>query len=208
MHGHVMEQSGTSKMNFLFPPRPEKAIAPSLLGLYERRGYIAQLKKNGTCQVIIIGKTGCVNFKTRHNEDNKAWQPPLDIIRYFANFPDSVFVGELLHNKHPSVKNTIVLFDILRFRGEDQIGVTLAQRLYVFDNYVPPLMNKVQITKTYRHEGEEYTHFKKLYDTITDPIDEGLVLKDPLAPLKSCLRDGMNKGWQVKVRKGTKNYGY
>lgn len=45
---------------YLYPPRPDKAVpadggrlTPDL-GTYERKGYVAQVKKNGTCNVIAV----------------------------------------------------------------------------------------------------------------------------------------------------------
>lgn len=48
------------KYLYLYPPRPEKAIPPDGFGsvpdlsTYERMGYSAQIKKNGTCNVIAV----------------------------------------------------------------------------------------------------------------------------------------------------------
>lgn len=186
---------------FLWPPRPERAIEPALIPYYASKGWIAQLKKNGTCTVISVDVHGNVDFKTRHNEAHKAWAPPIEIVNYFSHFPDSVFVGELLHNKHASVKNTLYLFDLLRYNGVDFIGETLEYRLGILDMVVP-LMPNIQMVKNYSGD------LTKLYDSISDPIDEGIVLKDPKAKLKSCLREGANSGWQVKCRKSTKNFGF
>ena len=32
-------------MQFWYPPRPEKAILPSMIRFYEQRGFVAQIKK-------------------------------------------------------------------------------------------------------------------------------------------------------------------
>ena len=62
-------------MKFWYPPRPEKAIAPSLIKFYEGRGWIAQIKKNGTCSTANVDDHGNVTFFTRHGEAHKAWIP-------------------------------------------------------------------------------------------------------------------------------------
>lgn len=186
---------------FLFPPRPEKAIAPSLIKFYEGRGYIAQLKKNGTCTVISVDNRGTVSYYTRTGEAHKAWSAPDHITKTFAGFKSSVFVGELLHNKHPSVKNTIVLFDVVKFLGRDLVGQTLLERLAVLGRVVP-LNQGIQIATCYRKD------FLGLYESLRDPIDEGIVLKNPKAKLLDCRREGLNGSWQVKCRKQHKNYSF
>lgn len=186
---------------FLYPPRPEQAIAPGLIKLFEGRGYIGQIKKNGTCQVITIAKDGKVTFWTRRRELNKAWKPLLEMIEYFKKYRDSVFVGELLHNKHPDFKNQIILFDVLRIHGEDLVGHTLTNRLDILAD-VPPMMKRIQIATIFEKRLTE------LYYSLTHPIDEGIVLKDPKAKLETCIKEGMNSDWQVKCRRETKTYGY
>ena len=187
-------------MSFLWPPRPEKAIPPDMIPFYERNGYLAQIKKNGTCSVISTDDNGNVEFWNRHKELHKAWMAPDYIIEYFKKFPNSTFVAELLHNKSPSVKNTIYIFDVLIYMGTDLVGETLKDRLTIIDTM--PANKGIILVQNY------YSGFRKLYDSLSDEIDEGLVFKDPNARLKFCFKDGMNSNWQVKCRKITKNYGF
>lgn len=184
---------------FLYPPRPERAISPTLIKHFEKQGWIGQLKKNGTCQVISIDDEGHVDFKTRHNEDNKAWTPTDEAVRYFQKFPNSVFVAELLHNKHESVKNTLYIFDVLCYNGKSLVGTTLPERFEILNRVVPMSKNLV-IAKNFNKD------LTGLYQSLSDPIDEGIVLKDPTARLRDPLRKTANSGWQVKCRKGTKNF--
>lgn len=188
-------------MTFYYPPRPERAIASSLISWFEDRGYIAQIKKNGTCSVISIDSNGTPTWKTRHNEAHKAWTPTEELNNYFSGFKDSIFVGELLHSKGPSVKDTIYLFDVLRYLGKDLVGKTFVERQNILKSVVP-LSEKIILAKTHSK------CLRGLYDSLSDPLDEGLVLKNPNAVLKDCLRNGLNAGWQVKCRKSTKNYSF
>ncbi len=187
-------------MNRIFPPRPEQAIAPGLIGFYENRGYIAQIKKNGTCSLAVVDSKGHVEFWTRHWERHKAWVPTADIIRYFSAFPDSVFVFELLHSKTKDVKNTAYVFDVLRYKGKDLAGTPLVDRLARLKN--PDEVPNVEIAQTFT-KG-----LRKLYEGLVAPEDEGIVLKDPEAVLKPVFRDGLNSPWQVKCRRSTKNYSF
>lgn len=188
-------------MDFYFPPRPEEAIMPIMIPFYERKGYVAQIKKNGTCTVTMIDRNKMVTHRTRHNEPHKAWTPTEDVNSFFAHFADSVFVSELLHSKGGGVRNTMYIFDVLRFQGQDLTGKTLQERLELIDGIVPFTSN-VMIADTYG------ANLKWLYQDLSDPLDEGIVLKNPNAPLAPCYRAASNTDWQVKCRRPKKMYGF
>ncbi|RYF04688.1 MAG: hypothetical protein EOO77_29310, partial [Oxalobacteraceae bacterium] len=61
------------KFSYLYPPRPEKAVPRALLGYYEKRGWVAQAKKNGTCNVIAVSPEGKLHCMSRHNDQHKLW---------------------------------------------------------------------------------------------------------------------------------------
>jgi hypothetical protein len=184
---------------FEFPPRPHNAISPDLIDFYEGRGWIAQLKKNGTCSTARVSSDGSVEFWTRHGDKHKAWQPHGDVIQYFSNFPDSYFAFELLHSKGPTVKDTAYVFDVTRYCGRDMYDCQLAERLDTLRRVVP-LTSRVILAETYA------VGLRALYASLDDPLDEGLVLKNPASKLRPGIRDGLNSTWQVKCRKPTKNY--
>jgi hypothetical protein len=188
-------------MNFLYPPRPEKAILPQMIPVFENRGWIAQLKKNGTCSLAFVDAEGNVTFKTRHDEDHKAWTPTSEAINFFLRYPNSVFIFELLHSKGGDVRNHVYIFDVIKFNGQDLVGWTLENRLRLLQE-IKPRSTQIEIAGVYRK------NLKALYDGLTNVLDEGIVLKDPKAKLLPCFRNGLNAGWQVKCRKATKNYGF
>lgn len=41
-----------TEYEYLWPPRPERKVPPTTHAFYQKRGYWAQVKKNGTCTVI------------------------------------------------------------------------------------------------------------------------------------------------------------
>lgn len=185
----------------LYPPRPEHAIAPSLIHFYEKKGWVAQVKKNGTLTVVFIDPQGAVTFKTRHGVDHKAWKATKDIIAYFSHFPDSIFICELLHSKDKSIKNTMYIFDLVRHNGKDLVGQTFEQRQELLRSVVPIAKNII-LAKNYDRD------LLGLFRSLQDPVDEGLVLKDPKSILRPCYGKSNNAAWQVKCRVGHKNYGF
>jgi hypothetical protein len=118
-----------TEYEYLWPPRPEKKVPPTTFGFYQKRGYWAQVKKNGTCTVIFArGKE--VIFKTRHNDDHKAWSPQPEHVKFFQSDSDTwnVYVAELLHSKTPHIKNHLYIFDIIVRDGEQLTGMSFADR--------------------------------------------------------------------------------
>lgn len=196
---------------FLWPPRPETKIAKPMLGFYQRRGFLAQKKKNGTC-TLIFAKGDQVIFKTRHNEDHKLWAPLEEHRRFFAGEKNwNVFVAELLHSKvSGGPKHELYIHDQIVRDGVQLVGETFSNRqaalLAKFSGGKPEddlyrLTPKITLAKNFA------ANFTQMFDTLKKE-DEGLVLKDPNAPLRSCIKPNSNAGWQVKCRIGHKNYSF
>lgn len=196
---------------YLWPPRPERAIPPTAFRFYETRGYWAQTKKNGTCTVIFArGKE--VIFKTRHDDDHRAWTPKPEHIKFFQSDSTewNVYVAELIHSKTPHIKDQLYIFDMIVEDGEQLTGVTFEERqkrlyakypggVYETDQYRihPNITLAINFKSDYQH----------LWKSLKSE-DEGLVLKDPNAKLIACLKPTSNAGWQVKSRRPTKNYSF
>jgi len=191
-------------MNFVYPPRPEKAIARDLIKFYERREWIAQIKKNGTCSVVAIDADRKVEYWNRQGEAHKAWTPHPEVSGFFSSFPDSYFVFELLHSKGGDVRDTAYVFDVLRLTGDDLVGTTFGARQDALSK-IGAWTDKVSMAKCHTQD------LTGLYDSLEhvgSVLDEGIVLKNPEATLEFCGREGTNSGWQVKCRRPTKNFGF
>lgn len=190
----------------IYPPRPEKAVSPDFIQFYENRGWVSQVKKNGTCSVAVVSPDGEVEYWTRHGEKHRAWQPDEKhpVSRVFECFPDTTFVFELLHSKGGHVRDTAYVFDVVRWLGQDLVGFYLSDRLQLLEELkkVPSITGQVVVAET-RRQGH-----RALFDSLTDVLDEGIVLKDPASILRPCYRDGLNASWQVKCRCPTKNYAF
>lgn len=201
---------------FLWPPRPENAAPPQLMGFYERRGWIAEIKKNGTCTVVFT-RGDEVIFKTRHNDDHKAWSPLPSHVALFAGREQwNVYVGELLHNKGPHVKNHLYLFDILVSDGQELIGATLTERQTILRERFPS--PKADIIGSRAGLGarmitDDVSQATPIDNTTRTwsqlgPLDEGFVFKNPNSRLAACIMPTANGTWQTKVRRPHQNYSF
>lgn len=208
-----------NKFAYLFPPRPENPVMPSMISFYENRKWVAQFKMNGTCNIIAVAPDKSLICKSRHGDDHKAWTLT-DITREcFSQLPGNswyVFVAELLHSKGPSIKDTNFVHDVLVDNGEYLVGERYQDRYERLLKIFNVADCKVEDERSYRVHSNLMiskiftSDFKGLYERIAkrqSPLEEGIVLKDPNARLKMCSRISSNTE-QVKVRIGTKNYTY
>lgn len=208
---------------YLFPPRPSVAILPQQMASFQERGWVVQKKKNGTCAVIGLGPNGETEVWNRHQELVKRWSMPRELrtILHAAGGPGwRVIVGELLHNKvsreNGGVKDTLYLFDVLVWRGEYLLGMEYRDRLNLLyaDVNLPPVRGVTpgshleihpNLWLTVNLEGSAAKRFEEIQP---GGIDEGLVLKNPLAKLEECSIGSANSRYSVKCRYGTKNYSH
>jgi len=208
--------------SYLWPPRPDNKIAQGMLNFYEKQGFWAQAKRNGTCTVI-FAKGKQVIFKTRHNDGHKKWSPTPEHVQFFRGHSDwNVYVAELLHSKTPHIKNQLFIFDKIVADGKQLVGTTLAERQELLTNEWEPILDEplqtrvhdnVSIAKNFK--GDFVTLFnqmaaeKKVKDELGENYEnEGLVLKNPKAVLSPCFKQDSNNKWQVKCRLPHKNYSF
>jgi hypothetical protein len=196
--------------SYLWAPRPETKIAKPQLAFYENQGWWAQKKKNGTCTLIFARRNEII-FKTRHNDDHKLWTPEGDHNAFFAGRAKwNVYVAELLHSKvKGGPKNELYIFDQIVKDGVQLVGSTFAERMeMLFDEFSGAdegdqvrIAPRITLAKCI-NEG-----FLETFDSLK-PEDEGLVIKNPSAPLSACFKADSNSKWQVKCRIGHKNYSF
>lgn len=211
---------------YLFPPRPKKAIPKSLLTFYERKGWVAQVKLNGTCNMISVSPENAITAKSRHPEENNGnhslWAPSAKTAAAFKTLPRKnggwyVFVAELMHSKvKDGPRDTNYIHDIVVADGDYLVGWTFEQRQELLASLFPEI-DASQSTIAY-HVIDQNTWLARnhvavdlvdLYTrVIPDPAYEGLVMKRPDAKLGICSRESANQDWQVKCRRPHKNYGF
>lgn len=196
---------------YLWPPRPETKIPPALIGFYEKRGWWGQVKKNGTCTVIFSHGDDVV-FKTRHDDDHKAWAPQPEHAIFFKGREQwNVYVAELLHSKTANVKNHLYLFDILVSDGEDLSGTSFADRQAILLGRYPGNggagLGATRVTKQVSRATCYTRDFERVWSELAAE-DEGIVFKDPASKLAPCVTQTANAMWQVKCRRPHSNYSF
>lgn len=206
---------------YLWPPRPDNAIPQEMLPFYEKKGWWAQYKKNGTCSIIGISPDKEFHCMNRHNSNHKTWSLTSyhkeQLTRLFPEKKWIVLVAEILHLKTPSIKDTIYIFDVIVWDGFLLFDSLFSERCAILDERLIPKATHID-DKTHfvcdSHNQIWYAKrfesgFVELFHGITEPkIDEGLVLKNPNGKLRSCMDAKENASWQVKCRKTHKNYAF
>ena len=203
---------------FLYPPRPDTAIVTAMLNYFEKQGWVAQYKKNGTCTIVAIAPNKNVIAMNRHGDFHKAWQMTehlkQELAKLFREKKWFVLVAEIMHSKGATIKDTIYVHDMLVWKSEMLLDSTFAERQKILDDrlitnveaqshYVLDKDGKLWYAKRFDKD------FKKMFKAIKDPkIHEGLVLKDPEGKLRSCLTPTDNSYWMVKCRHKTKGYSF
>jgi ATP-dependent DNA ligase len=205
-----------TQFEYLFPPRPDNAIVSSMLGYFEKRGWLAQYKKNGTNTIIAIAPNKEFIAMNRHADFHKAWQLTdhikNELAKIFKEKKWFVLCAEIMHSKGPTIKDTIYVHDMLVWKSEFLLESTFLERQVMLDerlvtnveaqsHYVCDSEGKIWYAKRFDKD------FKTLFSSIKNPkIDEGLVLKDPDGKLRSCRTASDNSYWQVKCRHKAKGY--
>jgi len=203
---------------YIFPPRPATKSTPSSLKTYERMGFIAQPKLNGSCGVLFLKSTTEAKLMGRHkNTFARETLSKEDLGTLHRGAGYTVLVGEYMNKSqkdtNKKVFNGYVVFDILVHNGKHLIGSTFQERQDLLDTLYPPQNNFDDFIyqvgpNTYRVKNF-VSDFTNKWDTITKTqMYEGWVLKRPDGKLDTGLREANNTGWQLKVRKPTRNYKY
>lgn len=202
-----------TKFIYLYPPRAENALPLNKIAALEKKGgWIAQVKKNGQNSVIFVSPEKEVFAMNRHNENHKTWQFPAEAMEIYKRLPGNgwyVLNGELLHNKVRGIRNIHYLHDILVENGQYLLATTYAQRyarllmLLLGDKRKPEDKKSHFVLDDYTWLARNHPrNFPELFKSLTDPEDEGIVIKK----MEGVLATKNNSSWTVKCRIATKNF--
>lgn len=211
-----------TKFSYLWPPRPSNALPKLFMKRFQKKGWCAQIKLNGTCTIVAVSPEKEVIYMNRYEGEHKQWKPNTAINEWFENLPGNgwyYFVGELLNNKvaDDEYKNIISLFDILVHNGEQLVGKTFNERHQLL-NSLSNATNETWFARKFSNNVwciKNVVNWTDVWNKIRgdEPFDggelfEGLVLKDPSAKLEYCFKSNANQNWQVKIRRPHKNHGF
>lgn len=195
---------------YLFPPRPENSIPADRLDVYEAKGFVAQVKKNGTSNVIMVSPEREIRCYKRDNTEHKAWAITDKSGARFRQLPGQgwyVFAAELMHSKVHGIRDTNYIYDIMVNNGDYLVGTKFSDRQKILKRL---FLRRRNIVETYSHYildpntwlSTVHDHgFYQLFTSLSKDEDEGLVLKDPDSALAFCGRKDNNRDWQVKCRR-------
>ena len=122
---------------YIYPPRPDKAIPRDQTAILGDMGWLAQLKFNDTRCLIKLLPNGTSELWNRHGEKIRAYTCPdwlqsqiEEVRNQLGLAKDSYHLldGGLLDQKHRAIKDTIVIWDILVRDGEHLLGTTYLDR--------------------------------------------------------------------------------
>lgn len=122
---------------YIFPPRSQDAIPFTETGILAAMGWIAQLKYNDSRCLIKYKSDGTIELWNRHGERFRNYTAPtwlleqLDSLRTKLNIKPGHFTildGGLLDQKHISIKDTIVIWDILVHNNTQLLNSTYNDR--------------------------------------------------------------------------------
>lgn len=200
---------------YLWPPRPEKAFPPALLPTMEKKGWVAQAKKNGACSIIAVSPERQITAMNRHNEAHQLWSPTRASSAAFQNLPGAgwyVFEAELLHSKvRGGPRDTNFVHDILVADGASLVGANFTERqallkaLFLSGEEDETASHYVINANTWLAKNVR-KGFGAFFRSLDKPEDEGVVLKRPEAVLNPCVRASANSAWQIKCRRPHANY--
>lgn len=205
-----------TEYRYLYPPRPERAIAPTNLAQIEAMGWWGQAKMNGTCCTIYVSpERQSVAFGRHGVEHRLDWQPGPRWDAFVSTLPGKgwyVFVGELLHSKvKGGPRDTVYLFDILVNDSHYLIGKKYRDRYCKLQDLCD-VDSSDQIysvvTPGVWIANNQTTDFGKLFANPHENAVEGLVFKNPEASLLTCGRATSNQSWQVKCRYAKANLSF
>lgn len=228
---------------FIYPPRPAKDPISRAQWAYPRKyGMVAQYKLGDSRNELSYLPDGSYEMFTRHGTPHKAYKVPafLDaeiraarkLLGLSAN-QWSYLDGGVLHSKHPTIDNTIVIWDILVRDDEYLLGTTYEERhqwLYETAGRLKKgvfAMNGLELGTmvsdhvfVLKNLGQDWD---KIWDDITkvnlqngfdeskarpgcEPSIEGLVFKLPSGKLERAFVEENNNGWCLRTRVKTRRH--
>ncbi len=206
-----------TSFKYIYPPRPAIKAPSTALKTYERMGFIAQPKLDGSYGVLFM-QANFVKLMGRHNNlFARNILKESDLTSLYRGPGFTVLTGEYMNKSQRDVKgkpfNGFVIFDILVYNGKHLIQSTFKERQELLDTLYPDYHDNDQFTVSLGNNMYRAKNFNEGFDelwkeAVKIEMYEGFVLKRPDGILENGIREANNTGWQLKIRKPTKNYSF
>jgi ATP-dependent DNA ligase len=164
--------------------------------------YDAEIKANGWRILPHVDDT-----LKLYNRNGTIIDVPQDLFSLaFKGIPKyTIFDGELINFRTKDVKNIIVLFDCMFYKGKDLRSQPLLERRKYLNDFdkQPKSFSTKSTGKIYRIT-QYTTDIEALYFDIikrSDPLEEGIVLKKKSSPYSYFARKGVDILDWIKVKK-------
>jgi ATP-dependent DNA ligase len=210
---------------YIYPPRPSSSIPRNDTDFFQNLGWIAQLKYNGSRCLIKHLPNNTIQLWNRHAERFRTYHTPnwlqeeLKTAIYKLGLQPNeyhVLDGELLDQKHSSIKDVIVIWDVLVKSGEHLLDTQYIDRYNMLTSHLSTqetwkhnnydlgikLTDHVLMPKNYTN-----TEWDTAWDTVHNvnapyptPLLEGIVLKDPNGLLERGFKEKNNGSWMIRSR--------
>lgn len=206
-----------SSFQYIYPPRPEVVAPPAHVEKIEGTHW-GQPKLDGSCSIFATdGKS--LHFMNRHREEfsNKLLVKPEELKSLHRGNGWIYLVGEYLNKSKKGAdgrtfNGKFVIFDILVHEGKWLIGSTFEERQILLDSLYRTTKFDGWIEKISENCFRAVNFKLKLKNRWNEIVKidmyEGMVYKRPGGKLETSFKEKNNTGWQLKIRKPTKNYSY
>lgn len=214
---------------YIYPPRPDKAIPRDQTEILGDMGWLAQLKYNDTRCLVKYLPNGTAQLWNRHGEQIRSYTCPdwlqeqLQALREALELDPKgyhLLDGGLLDQKHRAIKDTIVIWDILVRNGEHLLNTQYQHRYNTIakDAQMPWHWDGEKFGLTWNKETDHIflpelwphqtwpdlwdmvARINKPYENICGPLLEGLVFKRPTGELGMGFTEKNNADWIMRSR--------
>jgi len=215
---------------YIYPPRTTSTLPPGTLP-NTQQPLIAQYKYNDTRLLIKLQPNKKPELWTRH-KTKLHYDPPQTLTQQLQNIHNQLgpttthyLDGGLMHDRHPAIKNTIIIWDILAHNNQYLLNTTYQQRTQILQQLTQghpkthwetiDIGTQIQPNIIIPDNHNPNNHHQQLWKNIhtinkphTQPLIEGLLYKKTNDKLKIGLKESNNGHWQVKSRLQTGRHNF
>ena len=198
---------------YFYPPRPELTVPYEDINIFTDRGWWAQYKFNDSRLVLKVGDR--IEFWTRHGARYRTYDPHVELLEQIRELPFEkpyCLDGGLLHLKHPAIKHTIVIWDVLGLNDEFLVGSKYRDRYkllleHTTDDYYfkefkfgLKLSDDIFVPENLNDCSRAWDVVNLVNQDYNSPLLEGLVFKDPDGVMSYGFKLKSNSDWLAKCR--------